>query len=367
MTLLFFLLVAPLLEVFCLQEETGFRTALSFISKLRHCAMQSEHHCIKLPELTAYAETSNSVVNDVLEEVYVKFWQALRERDYEQDLKRLLHYCKGAAMGLYLSPDLNPVLCLFSGAKEAALLRPLYKETFGLFMKSKSSKGKNALQRLMMMVEENALGYDRLKMEMSLRAIRFLDLALVISKCSWYASTLHELDSLRTGDRALHYIRDWDFNATVPRIMYLTYILHARQIITYLSEPGEKRDDESQKVAKLQEDLEQVILTEFPSQMMMKIGGEMDVNYSINFVEKMVRTRPIIRSVHLMSVKPPRKNNGALGNLYLEGDVLYITVVESIGEKHRDGWEGFYYETIKRITQSSFTMCNNPSILYPAK
>ena len=364
--LLLSLIALSVLSVFWLENvmaNNDFRNALSTLNELRQCAFQSEYRWFKLPKLASLAKTSNSVLNSILEEQHIKFWQFLRKFDYEQDMKRLLHHCKGAALGLGLSAKSNPLLGFHSSAKEAALLRPVFKmdlHNFCLILKK--SKGEHALDRLKKAVQGDALGYDRLKTDMILSAIHFLDIALLVKKGSWYAFTTHHLDCLQSSDRALHCIRDWDFVDTVPQMLYLTFILHARQIIAYLSEDSVDCGDECQKVTNQQYDLERVILTEFPSQMMKEIRKESDANFAINFVEKSVRSRPVIHAVHLLSVKPPRSTCTLSANLYLDGDTLYITAIESIGTTHRDGWEGLYKEIINRITETRFIM-SNPTIL----
>ena len=364
---LLFLLIA-FSKVFCLKGDAlrtdDFKNALGFINELRHCCIQSEFRWFKLPELTRFAKTLNSVVNSTLEEEYIRFWQAVRKIDYEQDMQRLAEHSKGAALSLHLSPDANSDLISYSGSDEAALLRPVFKNDMRLYSSGIKLKGQNVLDRFARLVRDNAPGYDRLKKEMILGAIHFLDVALLVRTRGWYANSAHVLESLRTGDRALRYIRDWNFHNTMPRMLYLTFILHARRIILYLSEQGLDCDDESRKVTTLQNDFERLIITEFPSQMAKEVWRSTNVDYQINVLKDQFRSRHVVRAVYLWSVGKVGRSSNVMANVYLDGSTLYITADESVEETHVGGWSGLYGELIIRITHSSFIMSRNPNIVY---
>ena len=376
MALLLFLLLFLSAIVLCTKGKTGndgFLNALKFISKLRDCDIQSEHLKIKLPKLSSYATAStlNVIVDMVIESEYLRFWQKLRKWDYGQDKVRLDALSKGAALANLKIPTLHSNDGGVTGVSESSLLVPVLKGGLPRFrLKCIFTDADKLFESLAGRIERSKY-YLGLEKQLVLSAVRMLDIAVQISKCSWTVVSEEEKSALRSNDRAIECIRVWDRNSTSLKILYLTFILHARQLIAHLS----NNTEESMVVTSLQKDLERIVQTEFPLNIMKEVGWE-NVPRVLYFSNDEKVYQRSVSEVHLLFAKdgPKYVRNARnlifkkavkdVGNLFVERDKLYVSVGESVGNDYPGGWERFLDDTMRDVSKKDFVMSENPTTFY---
>ena len=375
-----FLLMVISFKVFFVECKTGDSeslTALSFINIVRSCAVHSEFLGIKLPELLSYAtsSTSNLIVNQIIEKEYIGFWQDLRKWDYEQDKNRLCVLSKGAFLASLVSPTsimassviFDPLSCSLPGTDESALLVPVLKGDLPRYrLRCKTAKDENLLESLngMIVASKDYVGLER---ELVLSAVRMLDIATQLSKCSWTYVSEDEKGAFRSGDRAFECIRDWERHSTGLKILYFKFILHARQLIAHLTNNVE----ETKIVAALHRDLEGIIQTELPFKLMREVGREENANHILRFSNDGLVYQETVDAFHLLFVKDSRKiirrgtmtyktNSGNYVNLFHENGIMYVSVGESYGNSFTGGWEGLLKKIIRTISEKDFIIDVNP-------
>ena len=245
-----------------------YRNSLNLVNNLRSCSIESTHRGINLPELSAYSQTTNSVVNSVVEDEYTIFWKELQERGHEQDMDQLILRSKGSCIARFHHSKYAPHHWHFNA--ESKVLRPLFTCTLRApFLKCCTlslEKGLNCIAKVL----KNCGDYGAFEKEMIMCVIKFLNISVYIFSTSFHNIQAWELESLLSDDSALSCIQTWDRNASIARILFLTFRLNARIIVSHLTENKE----ESQVIATMQNDLQRIIQTEFPCNMIKEVRRE---------------------------------------------------------------------------------------------
>ena len=310
--------------------------ALTFISDLRVSSSVCENYGVQLPNFSLYpsASTLNKVVRSVVEKEYIQFWRDLRRRDHVLDMNQLVELFRGAAYELVDTKMNVPNLDKFRGHSEAPLLQPIFfananlKASYCACMLKQEGNVLECLEREVMANEE-CKGVER---EMILSSMWMLRVALRVSITGWYCLHKH-LDDLRSEKNALKCIRNWDYIAVIPQILYLTFRLHARQVISHLS----KDSKEAESVLELQMDLKETIQTELASIEMEKI----EVNGALTYYENLKAEIFTIREIYFFSVNRA-KESGKRAFLFLDDDhMLFCSIGDFIQkkiQKHTIAW-----------------------------
>ena len=358
MTSHFFLLLT-LFAMFSYVEATKGNTefigGLAFINKLRDCSLICKHCGIKLPELTLYKPTSNSVVNMKMEEEYIKFWQELRQQGYDQYVKQLVDHSRGAAFAVFVTPLDGSDVVTMNGSIVAKHLRPLFRRPSRTAF-SKALKEEFVLDALERLAEKSYQN-NRIEREMVLSAIKLMNIAAQIASCSWNWINVLEFEELRSDDRALTCISsDWDRNASIPKILYLTYFLNARKLISHLS----NNTEESKVVTLMQMELERIIKAEFPFKMTKELSRIKVIDGALNYDKDGHKCRRVFDEVRLLSVKKPRSMIIFLISVFLDDRMLYILIQEPYFEKYSSNWDGLLIKILNDIIKDSFVMSENP-------
>ena len=351
--------------VFCLNtshlENGKHMNSLDFVNSLRKCSMESKYHGIKLPELSSYTKTTNSVVNSVVEDEYTTFWQILQKQGYETDLEQLLLQSKGACLVKFDQSAYDPDTIFYKA--ESKVLRPLFAGPLKApFLKCFNLSLGNSLDCITKVVK-NCEEYGALEKEMIICAVKFLNISVYVYKTSFHKFSPLELDSLRSNDRAVSCIRNWDRYASIARILFLTFFLNARKIISHLTEDYE----DSTKIASIQTDIGRILHTEFPRKMIKEVRREKIATSSITFIDAMSRHKRIVNEVRLWYVKSPRKTIDRDPNVYVDGYILYFSVEEQIGEWSSDSVNSILEALIEMIIEGNWNMTSNPMSLDTAK
>ena len=376
------LLLLLSIKLHSVESKTGsseFLNALSFIGNIRECDIQSQHFNIKLPELTSYAtsSTSNEAVNKVIEQKYSEFRQEVRKWNYEQDKKRLDALSKGAALAFFRShisfmQSETTRNSRLPGADESALLVPVLKGVLPRYrLKCISAKDEDMLGSLKNMIESSE-EYAGLEKEMVLSAVHMLGIAVQIVKFNWTSVSEEDKRALCSDDRAIDCIREWDRNSTSLKILYLTFILYARQLIAHIS----NNTKDSNIVAKLQVDMERIIQTELPVKLMREVGQVENVTFAYNIYIGGKVCQGKISEIHVLFVKDVRKVDRCVKildtrgkiekvvNVFLESHRLYLSVAESYGSNFPNGWESLLDEVMREMSRDDFLFCENPEQLF---
>ena len=345
--------------------NNNFKNALNFINQVRACAIQGENRAIKLPELAGYAKTStpNLTVNQIIEKEYIRFWQKMKKCDYEHDRKRLILLSRGAALESLKSPTKgNARNGGLPGVFESSLLLPILKDDLPLYiLNCIALKEEHVFENLSAMIDTSK-NYTGLEKELVLSAVHLLDVASQISEYSWGYVSEEEKRDLRSDRCALKCIRDWDRSASISKILYFSFILHARQIITHVSNNAE----EAKIVSSLQKDLELIIYNEFPFEMIWEVGWVDNGPYAVRFLDKGKIYEGSVEEVHLLLVKDGRKDIGNVGNLFFKNLKLYASVEESYSNTYPGGWENLLRDLVFNISEKEFVVSENP-MLYTLK
>ena len=333
-----------------------FINSLNFVNILRSCSIESKHHGVKLPELTGYSKTTNSVVNSAVENEYITFWQMLQKQSFDKDIEQLLIQSKGACLVGLRQSEYDPDNYLYN--IESKILRPLFAGTLKApFLKCFNSHG-NALYCIRKVVKCSE-EYEALDREMIMCAIWFLAVSVNIRQTSFHKFQACELESLLSDDRAISCIRNWDRNASIARILLLTFRLNARKIISYLT----KNAGESQIVSTMQTNLWRIIQTEFPCNMIEEVRREKIAPSLITFIDAMEKHKRIVGEVRIWFVKSPRRTIDKEPNVYVDESILYFSVEEQIGEWSCDSVNSTVEALIKKITEGNWSMTSNPMSL----
>ena len=348
----FFLLLVISNKVFCASCDE-FQSALYFIGDLRRCSALCEWFGTELPVLHKYVPTSNKVVNCIMEEEYIHFWQNLRKGDYRPLMKRLVEESMGTDLQLYDRMGNNSRTRKRRGIDEANILKPLLLKVLPqAYLKCIVSKNEeDVLDCLKRNVERNIC--EGLEREMILSSIWLLDISTQIEECGGYVVSQRELSFLRSDESALACVCDWDRIATIPKILFLTFFLQAHQLIAYLTKDAEEADN----VARLQMELKKKVSTEFPLRMMMEIIRANVIGSLLYKKEKQNVRRPI-SEVRLVLVKQQLKVEHA-PKLFQKNQTLYISVPEFYHEKD-DSLERLFDRVVQEMSNGSLIMNCNP-------
>ena len=181
-------------------------------------------------------------------------------------------------------------------------------------------------------------------------SIWLLDISTQIEECGGYVVSQRELSFLRSGESALACVRI----ATIPKILFLTFFLQARQLIAYLT----KDTEEAKNVARLQLELKKKVSTEFPCRMIMEIIRA-NVIGSLLYKEEKQNIRRPISEVRLVLVKQQLKVEPA-PRLFLKNQTLYISVPEFYHEKEDDALERLFDRVVQEMSNGSLIINYNP-------
>ena len=301
-------------------EPLEFRIALKLINNLRDSCIAYGYSLVTLPRMDLYKPTSNLMLNQIMKNEYVAFWQHLRQHlDCSKYASWLCKRSKGTAVALGRSVSKTGQR---RGIAEAILLKPLFKRNRlnNLYSECLLFKQDDTLECLKVVVKNNV--HDPEEREMSLTALVFLDNAANV--------TASHLELLRSADhKALEFIRDWDRINTVQRIIYLSLLLHARHIIAHLVNNQEEAD----KMSMMETQLTRIIITEFPSNMIQEVKREQIVaGGTAECIEDKKHISRVVKEIRLLLVKQALKKDNHQ-TLFLDKDgVLYIGINESCND-----------------------------------
>ena len=337
-------------------SKNDFRNALQFINSVRGSSFLCENYGISLPELSLYTATPNKVVNCLMEEQYIAFWQELRQRSYSQDNKQLVELSMGTAVGLHEMTQ-KKAKAISKGTFETNLLKPLFyhNDMREAYLKCKLQNNENILDCVEDVVGRSR-SYPVMWKEMTLSAVWMLKMALNIATGGSYA-LLDILDFLRSDDRAIACVRDWDRITTIPKILYLTFLIQARQLIAHLTENVE----EAGAAAKLHMDLGLLINTEFPSKMIRVVKQEQAVYGALWLCEDQVKKRKhLIKQALLISVKQKDKKLGKVSTLFVYDGALYVSVPDYFIDNDPEEVRELFGKIMEEVWVGSLTLKANP-------
>ena len=333
-------------------ERLEFRSGLKFINNLRYSSIATESTLIALPKMDLYRPTSNPMVNQVMKSAYVAFWKRLR---HNIDCGRYATWLNRKSKGVALA--FGRPLCKTGqrrGITEASLLKPIFKGDFmsNLYSECLSFKHFDAIKCLKVVIKEHV--HDPVEREMSLTALEFLDIAANVPASN------RDLKLLRSADnQALECIRDWDRIYFIPKIIYLSLLLHARHIIAHLVNNQEEED----KMSKIKVQLNQLIFTEFPLNMIREIGREQIVaGGTATCLEDEKHIVRAVKEIRMLLVRQSPSDDNSQ-SLFMDDDcVLYIGMNEgSYGNDYR-----FCMSVLDSIKQDAIngklTMPTNPTL-----
>ena len=338
--------------------EREHKNSLNFLNKQRYCSKESKYHGIKLPELTDYVKTTNSIVNSVIEKEYIMFWQTLQLQGYEQDMDRLILQSKGAALADIQDSLYEPETYDYNSWSK--VLRPFFKGSMkSACLKCVNMKSGNVLDCLFNVVK-NCTDYEKLEREMIMCAINLLKMSMLIAASSFHNFGENELDRLRTDNRALSCIRNWDRNASIASIIFLTFHLNVRKIIAHVS----KMNDDSKIIAKMQADLNHLVQAEFPHKLIREVRRKGFGNIIIRIGDVRVNRKYIVNEVRVLFVKTPRESIDTAPRICVEGSILYVSFEEHVGEALKfNNLTPMLESVIEKVSGGNFILDINPTIL----
>ena len=340
-------------------QHCQFRNVLELIGDLRVCSKASKYYLAKLPRMDLYTPTSNSIVNQIMKNAYIAFWQHLRRRHgYSQYMRWLIERSKGTVLSFQFNAT-------GTGKRrkipEAHFLKPLFKGSplNKLYSECLLSKTIDPLMCLKEAVESNV--HDHVEREMSLTANWFLNLAVnVATTTNTFPLTERDLKLLRSADsQALECIRDWDRIYSIPKVLYLSFLLHARNIISHLM----NNQEESQKMLKMESQLNQIVITELPSNMIKEVKREqISAGGWVTCFENMKHTVRAVKEIRLLLVKQALKEVYNQ-RLFLDDDcVLYISMNEGCYDNDLIILK-LIFDSVKRdAINGNLNMDDNPSL-----
>lgn len=183
-----------------------------------------------------------------------------------------------------------------------------------------------------------------------------MNMTMFIAATSFHEFSEIEYDRLRTDNRALSCIRNWDRNASIARIMFLTFHLNARKIIAHVS----KMTEETKVITAIQKDLHRLIQAEFPHKFIKEVRRESIASSSIIFGDAKSNNRRIVNEVRVWFVKTPRKTLDNDPRVCLEGSILYVSFEEYFGETYVHVMKLIVDEMIAEVIAGNWKMTNNP-------
>ena len=292
-----------------------------------------------------------------MKERYVQFWEALRQLGFTQDNKRLVELSLGTAIE-YREVTQVKAIVTSKGAFEMNILKPMFYHNGDMkdaFLRCKLQSKEHMLD-CAADVARKSRHHPVVWKEMMLGAIGMLKTALNVAAGGYYA-LIDNLDSLRSDDRAIACVSDWDRVTSIPKVLYLTFLLRARQLIAHMTENKE----ETNAVGKLLLELDLLINSEFPSKMIRVVKQEQTPNGALYLYENQIRKRKqLIKHVKLVSVKQKDQKLGKLSNLFAHDDTLYVSVPEHSIEGNYDGVMEFFRNVVKEVGTGRITMKTNP-------
>lgn len=164
------------------------------------------------------------------------------------------------------------------GITEAQILKPLFikHSLHKVYLECLTPKGMSVLECLRCAIESAVK--DDVEREMGLCAVWYLEIAVNVSTSTKHELSYRDLMALRSDQYALQCIRDWDRIYTIPKVLYLIFLLNARKLISHLTNSVE----ESDKISRFQTSLYQIISDEFPSNLMKEMKRELIDNGSLS-------------------------------------------------------------------------------------
>ena len=327
------------------------------------CSIICEKFNVQLPNLHLYppASTMNKTVHRVVKEEFIRFWKGLRRHDCNQDMKQFVGLSKGAAMELVESTRGDPGLDMCKGHAEARLLQPIFSADTNLKQSYRSCTVKQDVNVLECLAKEVRSNKDckGLKGEMILSSIWLLNVALNVSVIGWHVINT-KVDVLRTDKYALGSIRSWDFNTVIPQILYLTFRLHARQVIARLT--GDSKEAET--VLTMKTNLKQALETEFFLSKIKEVKRECNLDGSLNYYKNGTELKIFaVREVHLISVN--RENeSGRRSTLFIDDSILYIGIGEYLFKEDPKAPDIAFRRIIREVKSGNLIFHANPMIYY---
>lgn len=341
-------------QVNCEPGDNEFRTSLEFVSELRICSFGSSHIQLKLPTLSLFAPTLNPTVTQIVKEKYVAFWQEMQQHDFRRYTKRLVELSKGAYLPFYFN------LKYFrndNGKEVIQYLKPLFKgNLIKHYLECLKSTDADKWRCLQKAIEKNV--YDEVDREMSLCAHHLLDMAVDIEERGEFDIRYYHREALRSDEHALDCIRKWDRIFTIPKILYLTFLLHARKLIAHLT--GDQV--QSKIIANMQMQLERLIDTEFPKSMrMMEVKREAVNGTLIYNVDVKTEHSRVVNEVRLFVIEQYLYDDDKIRHvLYLENDVVYISTHKDPYEKKPEILQTLFEKVMKDLLDGNLIMRQNP-------
>ena len=333
-----------------------FQNALTFINSVRSSSVMCYNFSLSLPQLILYTPTPNMAVNKIMEERYIEFWQALRQRNFKQDNKQLVEVSMGAALGLHELTKKN-AKAISNGTFETNLLKPIFYHN-GMkdaYLRCKLQNKDNILV-CMEDVVRKCTHFPVVWKEMTLSAIWILRMVVIFATSGSYA-LLDNLDLLRSDEGAIACVSDWDRVASIPKVLYLRFLLHARQLIAHMTGNAE----EAKAVAKLLLDLDLLVTSEFPSKLIRVVKQEQAVNGALYIGENpFTKRKQSIKQVKLISVKQKDREIPIFSTLFADEDTLYVSVPEYSLEGKNDGVMEMFRKIMSEVNSGSLTLKTNP-------
>ena len=335
------------------------RNALEFISDLRDRSNISRYAAVKFPRLDLYIPTSNFAVNQAMEKEYVAFWNHIRQHaNYVAYVTWLVGKSKGAALALQYHAAKKTDQ---RGLAEARLLKPIFKgdHMSKLFIECLYSQTGDIMKCLKGVMETNIL--NPVEREISLTAHWLLDFAMNATADTTYPLSERDLKLLRSADEeSLKCIRNWDRIYSIPRTLYLSMSLQARQLIAHLMNDQE----ESDRLSEMEELLDNILITEFSSNMIREVKrAKIDAGGSVIFTEGKKKTLRTVREIRLLLVRQALKRVCSQ-SIYLDitNSVLYISMNE---DWYRN--DGIVFDALidafkQDVLKGRLTMPNNPTL-----
>ena len=353
-----FILLMLSIEVLCSEgnmEHTELWSALASINDLRYCSIINKYSHFKLPEVLLNGLKSNWMVNQLVKERHTLFWKELRQHDYRRYARRMVERSKGAAIDLQFS--LNDTSSR-KRVTEAQLLEPYFssRSMQKLYLKCLISKGVDVLECLKCLIED--LVEDDLEREMILCALWFLEIAVDVSSNTHYHLSDRDLMSLRSDYYALHCIRDWDRLYSIPKLVYLTFLLNARILLAQLANDFEQWD----KVSRMRMAFEQLVNAEFPSNLMREVRREMIDSGSLTLKHQDKRVRRVVSELRLLLVQQALDDDYT-PTMFLEGTTAYLSIAESYREDSPGAKDQLFNAVVGILVNRDFVINRNPSYL----
>ena len=338
-------------------EECEFRNALEFVNDLRNFSNIGRYTLVQFPRMDLYMPTSNTIVNQVMEKAYVAFWKHLRRHtDYGCYVKWLVDRSKGAALALQYHAAKRTDQ---RGLAEALMLMPIFRgdHLSKLYLECLYSQKGDIMKCLKGAIETSMP--DPVEREISLTAHWFLDFAVNAMANTSYPLSERDLKLLRS-ENAHKCIRNWDRIYSIPRILYLTIIIKARQLVAQLINDQEKSD----RMSEMEELLNKILITEFPSNMIREVKREQVVaGGSLTFTENKKQTLLTVKEIRLLLVSQAlrRVHNQSI-YLDINNYVLYISMNEDeFGHDHTVF--DIIIDAFKHdIMNGNLAMTNNPTL-----